>query len=83
MSADLGDARTDRITRRGFSLLGRGIKEQRFLFWVSVVGSVLFGFMTVADARVLGWATDHVIRPSFERGDVTEGALVAAIAAGK
>jgi ATP-binding cassette subfamily B protein len=80
VSADLGDARTDRITRRGFSLLGRGIKEQRFLFWVSVVGSVLFGFMTVADARVLGWATDHVIRPSFQRGDVTEGALVAAIA---
>jgi ATP-binding cassette subfamily B protein len=80
VSADLGDARTDRITRRGFSLLGRGIKEQRFLFWVSVVGSVLFGFMTVADARVLGWATDHVIRPSFERGDVTEGALVTAIA---
>jgi ABC-type multidrug transport system fused ATPase/permease subunit len=80
VSADLGDARTDRITRRGFSLLGRGIKEQRFLFWVSVVGSVLFGFMTVADARVLGWATDHVIRPSFEAGDVTEGALVTAIA---
>jgi ATP-binding cassette subfamily B protein len=78
--SDLGGARTDRITRRGFSLLGRGIREQRFLFWVSVVGSVLFGFMTVADARVLGWATDHVIRPSFERGDVTEGALVAAIA---
>ncbi len=78
-SSDLGSARTDRITRRGFSLLGRGIKEQRFLFWVSVVGSVLFGFMTVADARVLGWATDHVIRPSFERGDVTDGALVAAI----
>lgn len=80
MSADLGAARTDHITRRGFGLLGRGITEQRFLFWVSVVGSVLFGFMTVADARVLGWATDHVIRPSFERGDVTEGALVAAIA---
>ena len=80
MSADLGDARTDHITGRGFSLLGRGIKEQRLLFWVSVVGSVLFGFMTVADARVLGWATDHVIRPSFERGDVTEGALAGAIA---
>ncbi|MCW2839680.1 MAG: transporter permease [Aeromicrobium sp.] len=68
------------MTRRGFALLGRGIREQRLLFWVSVVGSVLFGFMTVADARVLGWATDHVIRPSFARGDVTEGALVAAIA---
>lgn len=79
-SADLGNARTDQITRRGFSLLGRGIKEQRFLFWVSVIGSILFGFMTVADARVLGWATDHVIRPSFEAGDVTEGALITAIA---
>jgi ATP-binding cassette subfamily B protein len=78
--SDLGSARTDRITRRGFSLLGRGIREQRLLFWVSVIGSVLFGFMTVADARVLGWATDHVIRPSFEAGDVTEGALVTAIA---
>jgi ATP-binding cassette subfamily B protein len=78
--SDLGSARTDRITRRGFSLLGRGIREQRFLFWVSVIGSVLFGFMTVADARVLGWATDHVIRPSFEAGDVTQGALVTAIA---
>ncbi|WP_328596704.1 ABC transporter ATP-binding protein [Aeromicrobium yanjiei] len=76
---DLGDARTDKITRRGFALLGRGIKEQRFLFWVSVIGSVLFGFMTVADARVLGWATDNVIRPSFARGDVAEGALIAAI----
>lgn len=79
-SSDLGDARTDKITRRGFSLLGRGIKEQKLLFWVSVLGSVLFGFMTVADARVLGWATDHVIRPSFEEGDVAQGALVAAIA---
>ncbi|MCD9197583.1 ABC transporter ATP-binding protein/permease [Aeromicrobium sp. zg-Y1379] len=79
-SSDLGAARTDRITRRGFSLLGRGIKEQPLLFWISVIGSVLFGFMTVADAQVLGWATDHVIRPSFEDGEVTKGALVAAMA---
>ncbi|MDX6276838.1 MAG: ATP-binding cassette, subfamily bacterial, partial [Nocardioidaceae bacterium] len=78
--SDLGSDRSDQITRRGFALLGRGIREQQLLFWVSVIGSVLFGFMTVADARVLNWATEHVIRPSFERGDVTEGALVAAIA---
>jgi ABC-type multidrug transport system fused ATPase/permease subunit len=61
--------------RRGFGLLGRGILEQKPLFAVSVVGSVLFGAMTVADAWVLGWATDHVIRPSFERGEVVQGAL--------
>ncbi|MGA8987695.1 ABC transporter ATP-binding protein [Aeromicrobium sp.] len=76
---DLGSTNTARITRRGFTLLGRGIREQRLLFWISVIGSVLFGFMTVADARVLGWATDHVIRPSFQSGEVTQGALVAAV----
>jgi len=61
------------------ALLGRGIREQKKLFTLSVIGSVLFGAMTVADAWVLGWATDHVIRPSFARGDVTQGALVAAV----
>ncbi|WP_371682662.1 ABC transporter ATP-binding protein [Aeromicrobium sp. A1-2] len=76
---DLGTMNTARITRRGFTLLGRGIREQRLLFWISVIGSVLFGFMTVADARVLGWATDHVIRPSFQSGEVTKGALVGAV----
>ncbi len=65
--------------RRGFGLLGRGIVEQKPLFAVSVVGSVLFGAMTVADAWVLGWATDHVIRPSFERGEVVQGALWTAV----
>ena len=54
---------TDHVMRRGFGLLGRGISEQRWLFTVSVVGSVVFGATTVADAWVLGWATDHVIRP--------------------
>lgn len=61
--------------RRGFGLLGQGISEQKGLFAISVVGSVLFGAMTVADAWVLGWATDNVIRPSFEQGEVLQGAL--------
>lgn len=69
----------DRIMRRGFGLLGRGIVAEKWWFTVSVVGSLLYGAMTVADAWVLGWATDHVIRPSFERGDVAEGALWASV----
>jgi ATP-binding cassette subfamily B protein len=77
---DLGTARSDHVTGRGFALLARGIREQRLLFSLSVIGSVLYGAMTVADAWVLGWATDHVIRPSFARGDMTEGALAIAIA---
>jgi len=65
----------DRVMRRGFALMGRGMREQKLLVSISVVGSILFGFMTVADAWVLGWATDHAIRPSFENGDVAEGAI--------
>ena len=75
---NLGAARPS--TANGMALLGRGIREQKKLFTLSVIGSVLFGAMTVADAWVLGWATDHVIRPSFARGDITEGALVTAVA---
>jgi ABC-type multidrug transport system fused ATPase/permease subunit len=76
---DLLRTDTDRVMRRGFGLLGRGISEQRWLFTVSVVGSVVFGATTVADAWVLGWTTDNVIRPSFERGDVVEGALAISV----
>jgi len=79
-TGDLGSDDHSRITRRGVSLLGRGIREEKFLFSISVIGAVVFGAMTVADAWVLGWATDHVIRPSFARGEVVEGALYAAIA---
>ena len=75
---NLGAARPS--TANGMALLGRGIREQKGLFTLSVIGSVLFGAMTVADAWVLGWATDHVIRPSFARGDITKGALATAVA---
>ena len=74
---NLGDARP--TTANGMALLGRGIREEKKLFTLSVIGSVIFGAMTVADAWVLGWATDHVIRPSFARGEVTKGALIAAV----
>jgi len=66
-----------RIMSRGFALMWRGMREQKLLVTISIIGSIVFGFMTVADAWVLGWATDHAIRPSFERGDVAQGALLA------
>jgi len=78
--SDLGSTSSDRVTGRGVALLGRGIREQRFLFSLSVIGSVLFGAMTVADAWVLGWATNHVIRPSFADGEMAKGAMAAAVA---
>ncbi|MEG9225632.1 ABC transporter ATP-binding protein [Aeromicrobium sp. Sec7.5] len=73
---NLGGTNTTDLTRRGFGVLGVGIGRQKALFSLSIAFSVLFGATTVADAWVLGWATDHVIRPSFADGDVATGALV-------
>ncbi len=73
----LGGTDTTNLTRRGFRVLGIGIGRQKAMFSLAVLFSVLFGLTTVADAWVLGWATDHVIRPSFADGDVATGALVA------
>lgn len=71
---------SDQVMRRGLGLLGRGIRQEKPLFAVSVICSVLFGAMTVADAWVLGWATDNLIRPSFEQGQVLQGALWTSVA---
>lgn len=75
----LGGDGTRHLTRRGFRVLGRGILRQRVMFTWAALASLLFGVMTVADAWVLGWATDHVITPSFRTGEVTGSALATGI----
>ncbi len=84
VSADLdalaGRGHDPRVMRRGLRILGMGIGEQKKLFTLSVVGSIVYGAMTVADAWVLGWATDNVIRPSFERGEILKGATATVVA---
>lgn len=66
---------SEKLTRRGFSVMWAGIKRQPWMFSWAVVSSVLFGFLTVADAWVLGWATDHAIVPAFEANNHTSGAI--------
>jgi ATP-binding cassette subfamily B protein len=68
------------VLGRGLRVLGVGIREQWRLFTLAVLGSALFGAMTVASAFVLGRVTSRVIVPSFERGSVTAGALAGAAA---
>src|SRR5215207_2329841 len=46
-------------TREGFAVLWVAIRRERGIFALSTLGSVLFGALTVADAWVLGWATDR------------------------
>jgi ATP-binding cassette subfamily B protein len=64
----------------GFNVLGVAIRREPWVFTLSTLGSVLFGALTVADAWVLGWSTDHVVLPAFRTGATTTGGLVAILA---
>ena len=64
----------------GFRVLGVAIRREPWVFALSTAGSVLFGALTVADAWVLGWATDHVVLPAFATHTTTTGGLVAILA---
>jgi ABC-type multidrug transport system fused ATPase/permease subunit len=72
-------ARTSTL-RDGFGVLGVAIRREPWIFTLSAVGSVLFGALTVADAWVLGWATNHVVLPAFKTGSVPTGGLIAILA---
>ncbi len=66
--------------RDGFAVLGVAIRREPWIFTASTVGSLLFGALTVADAWVLGWATDHVVVPAFRTGEVGAGGVIAVFA---
>ncbi len=63
---------------RGLRVLGIGIREQWRVFTLAVIGSALYGAMTVASAFVMGRVTSQVIVPAFESGHTTAGALAGA-----
>ncbi len=67
-------------TREGFAVLGVAIRREPWIFTVSTIGSVLFGALTVADAWVLGWSTDHVVLPAYEDGEIGADMLLAVLA---
>jgi ATP-binding cassette subfamily B protein len=67
--------------RRGFAILGIAVRTEPWVFAVAVLGSAVYGVMTVGSAWVLGRVTDRVVVPAFEQGRTTAGALVGAFAA--
>jgi ABC-type multidrug transport system fused ATPase/permease subunit len=72
----MDERRLDRsVLRRGFAILGVAIREEPRIFTIALIGSVLFGSMTVGNAWVLGKVTEDLIQPAFATGDVTAGAL--------
>ena len=66
-------------TAEGFAVLAVAIRREPWIFTLSTLGSVLFGALTVADAWVLGWATDHVVIPAFRDGEIGSGLLWAVL----
>ncbi len=74
------EAPRDGTTLAGFGVLWVAIKREPWIFTVSTVGSLLFGALTVADAWVLGWSTDHVVLPAFRDGEIGSGLLWAVLA---
>ncbi len=66
-------------TSAGFGVLWVAIRREPWIFAVSTVGSLLFGALTVADAWVLGWSTDHVVLPAFRDGEIGGGLLWAVL----
>jgi ATP-binding cassette subfamily B protein len=76
----LADPAAGSTLRDAFGVLGVGIRREPKIFTLSTLGSLLFGALTVADAWVLGWSTDHVLLPAFDHNATTTGGLVAVLA---
>ena len=77
MSGDQSNRRA--TTLDGFKVLAVAIKREPWVFTASTVGSALFGLLTVADAWVLGWSTDHVLLPAFDGEHVGAGLMWAVL----
>ncbi|HQR25929.1 MAG TPA: ABC transporter ATP-binding protein [Nocardioides sp.] len=77
---EVSAGRRGATTREGFAVLWVAIRREPWIFTVSTVGSLLFGALTVADAWVLGWATDHVVVPAFKKGTIAPELLWAVLA---
>jgi ATP-binding cassette subfamily B protein len=65
---------------RGLRVLGHAIREQPRIFTVAVVGSVLFGGLTIASAYVFGVVIGDIAIPAIQRGRVDTGLLALAAA---
>ncbi|MGI5270846.1 ABC transporter ATP-binding protein [Nonomuraea sp. CA-218870] len=61
--------------RQGLRVLGVAIRTEKVVFTFAVLASAVYGGMTVASAWALGWATENVVLPAFDRGQVASGTL--------
>ena len=66
---------TPAILRQGLSVIWTGIKQQKGIFAIAVIGSALWALATVGTAWAIGHVTATQITPAVTSGEVTSGAL--------
>lgn len=62
---------SNRTLRRGLRVVGRGFRQQPKALFVAVVGSAIYGVMTVLTARVIGSLTGNVVEPAVRAGEIS------------
>ncbi len=61
--------------RRGLRVVGHGIREQPRWFALAVLGSSVYGVMTVATATVIGTVVREIVGPAITARQVSAGQL--------
>ncbi|GAA2847136.1 ABC transporter ATP-binding protein [Streptosporangium fragile] len=67
---------TSAVMRQGLRLLGLAIRTEKGIFAAAALSSTLYGVMTVASAWALGWATENLVLPAFQRGEIATGTML-------
>jgi ABC-type multidrug transport system fused ATPase/permease subunit len=73
--------RGDGILGKGLRVLGRAVRDEPRMFTVSVVGSSLFGLLTIASAYVVGEVVGRTVVPSLDQRHLRASALALGAAA--
>ncbi|QDO90377.1 ABC transporter ATP-binding protein [Ornithinimicrobium ciconiae] len=63
------------MLRQGLRVIWTGIRQQKKIFAVAVVGSALWALATVGTAWAIGYVTETEVTPAVESGQVTSSGL--------
>ncbi|MFC6086677.1 ABC transporter ATP-binding protein [Sphaerisporangium aureirubrum] len=64
--------------RQGLRVIGHAVRSEPRIFAGAVLGSAVYGVMTVGSSWALGWATENAVLPAFRDDHATAAALTTA-----
>ncbi len=65
----------DRSVIRGLRVVWKGVRQEPWIFSISVIGSAFYGVGTAGGGFLLGRITDHTLAPAFKAGRISSGDL--------